>query len=108
MKKLLFFFLALLFLLSCANSGSPTPATTYVSSREADSLAFSYLELKDEQYVLRLSEQEAEKMDISSFDYKRIVRDVQAANAMLREIRESGGEIELIDPQEELRKRGLK
>ena len=76
-----------------------------MSSREADSLGFFYLKLKaDSTYALQLTEEEAERIGISPSDFQRMHRDVQSANAMVKEL--SVGD--RIDPKAELEKKGLK
>jgi hypothetical protein len=72
----------------------------YSSFEEANITARTYLELRNNQYVLNLSEQQALKLRMSPSDYKRMQDEVSQTNSRIRELlQNSDNSIYLADPQ---------
>ncbi|WP_373806452.1 hypothetical protein, partial [Bacteroides heparinolyticus] len=61
----------------------------YVSSDKANSIAFEYIELQNETYVLNLSEEEAEALRISSADFQRIRKDIMETNNTIKDFKQT-------------------
>lgn len=88
----------LIFLVGCNNEEGINP---YVSSEEADAIAFEHLVLQNGNYVLELSEGKAQEMGISSTDYQRIKKDVAETNSALQEVNLiNDSPVTLINPQD--------
>lgn len=84
----------------CGNDEKVEIPSTYLTLKDASCIAFEYLELKGESYVLNLLEDDALEMGISPKDYQTIKKDVLLANAAIYEAKHLGkGQLQLINPQ---------
>ena len=74
-------------------------ATTMADRQEKDEIASKYFELRNNQYMLNLSEREAISLGISKSDYNNMCEEISKANAFITEKINDGIEIILADPQ---------
>jgi len=86
------------FVLGCTQEDNNMDNAT-VDSQKANLIALSYLELNNNQYVLKLSEANAISLGISKFDYNRMLTEVQKTNDFIIKSQADGIKVDINDPK---------
>jgi hypothetical protein len=67
--------------------------------QKVNEIAVSYLFLENNQYVLKLSREQAQSLGISQSDYERMLKEIEQTNTFIRESVAGNIDITLTDPQ---------
>lgn len=82
------------------NTSSNTRTDRYCKKLKANMTLVKYLELSDDEYVLNISQSDAEKMGVPKEFYDEALSEVDKANAFIKEMqKDPNNELQLTDPK---------